>query len=356
MEEEHRMLPNATENSQKAISYVLDGATVTLLLVVMTSLGCTLEISEIKKYLLKPKEIGIALFSQYTVMPLTAFSLARLLRLSPMESVVVLVCGCCPGGNLSNIFSLAIKGDMNLSIVMTVCSSICALGLMPLLLYIYSLGLEIVPKQNAIPFQKIIISLMLTVIPCGLGIFLKVKRPHSLKCIIKAGMVLGIVTSVLILILSAVHTKGVIFALFSPWLVSAALLMPLIGYVSGYSIATLGRLSRQCKRTICMETGCQNVQLCGAILKMGFDADVIGPLFLFPLLYITFQLMEGLVLVLALGVHEWLKAKGKLNYTRHTNVLLKGKENMAKITTEFFYKEASTAAGQKPSQESDIFN
>lgn len=29
-------------------------------------------------------------------------------------TVVVLICGCCPGGNLSNILALALQGDMNL--------------------------------------------------------------------------------------------------------------------------------------------------------------------------------------------------------------------------------------------------
>lgn len=38
----------------------------------------------------------------------------QVFQLSEIRAVVVLICGCCPGGNLSNILTLALKGDMNL--------------------------------------------------------------------------------------------------------------------------------------------------------------------------------------------------------------------------------------------------
>lgn len=82
--------------------------------IVMMSLGCTMEISKIKKHLIKPKGVAIAVGAQYGIMPLTAFCLAKLFHLDPLESITVLICGCCPGGNLSNFFALALKGDMNL--------------------------------------------------------------------------------------------------------------------------------------------------------------------------------------------------------------------------------------------------
>lgn len=84
------------------------------LFVTMISLGCTMEILKIKNHLLRPKGVAIALLAQFGIMPLAAFSLAKLMQMNPMDSLTVLLCGCCPGGTLSNLFSLAIKGDMNL--------------------------------------------------------------------------------------------------------------------------------------------------------------------------------------------------------------------------------------------------
>lgn len=57
-----------------------------------------------------------------------------------------------------------------------------------------------------------------------------------------------------------------------------------------------GLTSFRCRQTACMAAGCQNVQLCSTILTVAFANEIIGPLYLFPLLYLIFQLGEGLLL------------------------------------------------------------
>lgn len=93
-----------------ALSIIL----VAMLLIIMLSLGCTMEFSKIKAHFWKPKGLAIALVAQYGIMPLTAFALGKIFRLKNIEALAILICGCSPGGNLSNVFSLALKGDMNL--------------------------------------------------------------------------------------------------------------------------------------------------------------------------------------------------------------------------------------------------
>lgn len=73
-----------------------------------------MEIAKITAHLRKPKGVAIAVMAQYGIMPLTAFVLGKLFQLGAAESLAILICGCCPGGNLSNVFSLALRGDMNL--------------------------------------------------------------------------------------------------------------------------------------------------------------------------------------------------------------------------------------------------
>lgn len=87
---------------------------VIMLLIIMLSLGCTMEFSKIKAHLWKPKGLAIAMVAQYGIMPLTAFVLGKVFQLNNIEALAILICGCSPGGNLSNVFSLAVKGDMNL--------------------------------------------------------------------------------------------------------------------------------------------------------------------------------------------------------------------------------------------------
>lgn len=112
---------NASSNGSIAHMYtsshlnvIINFFSIVTLFITMISLGCTMEISKIKAHLLKPMGVAIALLAQFGIMPLTAFCLAKILQMDSIKAVTVLICGCCPGGTLSNVFSLAIKGDMNL--------------------------------------------------------------------------------------------------------------------------------------------------------------------------------------------------------------------------------------------------
>lgn len=65
--------------------------------------------------------------------------------------------------------------------------------------------------------------------------------------------------------------------------------------------------THSCRRTISMETGFQNIQLCSTILNVTFPPEVIGPLFFFPLLYMIFQLAEGLLIIIIFRCYEKIK-------------------------------------------------
>uniref|UniRef100_A0A3Q2ZFK3 Hepatic sodium/bile acid cotransporter n=1 Tax=Kryptolebias marmoratus TaxID=37003 RepID=A0A3Q2ZFK3_KRYMA len=289
----------------KPINTAINILTITILLITMISLGCTMEISKIRAHLLKPKGVAIALVAQFCIMPLTAFSLAKILQLHPVKAITVLICGCCPGGSLSNIFSLIVKGDMNLSIVMTTCSSIAALGLMPLLLYIFSQGFT--GLENAVPYVGIITALISTLVPCAIGILINHYKPNYSAAVTQIGLIIMMLTTIAASVVAGIAVKDVIWMIFMPDVVSVAVLMPLIGFTLGYVMSVICRLSPKCSRTISMETGCQNIQLCIAILKVTFSPQVIGPMFLFPLLYIMFQCAEALLLALCFRLYHKVK-------------------------------------------------
>ncbi|XP_048392959.1 hepatic sodium/bile acid cotransporter isoform X1 [Stegostoma tigrinum] len=288
----------------KLIDQTITVISILALFIVMISMGCTMEIPMIKLHILKPKGVLIAVLSQYGIMPLIAFSLAKAFRLSSIESLSVLICGCCPGGTLSNIFSLALNGDMNLSIVMTTCSTVLALGMMPLLLYIYCKGLSLASK---VPYREISITLILTLIPCGLGIFLNDKYPKYSKIITKTGLFILLIAGLIIGTLSGMSVGSHLWVLFSPRLLAATALMPATGYAFGYALSCLCRLPERCRQTISMETGCQNVQLCTTILKVAFNQEAISALYLFPLIFLVFQLLEALILVVIYRSYERIK-------------------------------------------------
>ncbi|MBN3326293.1 NTCP protein, partial [Atractosteus spatula] len=314
-------LSNISWTFQSPFSPVMDKAisaiTIFILFITMISLGCTMEISKIKTHILKPKGVGIAVVAQYGVMPVTAFALAKMFQLGAIEAVTVLICGCCPGGNLSNIFALAINGDMNLSIVMTTCSTVLALGMMPLLLYLYCQGFS--NLENAVPYGGITMALVMTLVPCAIGIAINARVPRYSQIIVRVGLGALLMASVAIGILSGITVGRTVWVVLSPSLIATASLMPLIGYLLGYILSSIFCLNEQCKRTVSMETGCQNIQLCSAILKVAFPPEVIGPLYLFPLIYILFQSGEAMVLIIAFRCYRRfrLPAEGKSFSNEH---------------------------------------
>uniref|UniRef100_A0A8C3VIP1 Hepatic sodium/bile acid cotransporter n=1 Tax=Catharus ustulatus TaxID=91951 RepID=A0A8C3VIP1_CATUS len=299
----------------QAMDTALNVILIVVLLIIMVSLGCTMEIAKITAHLRRPKGVAIAIMAQYSIMPLTAFMLGKLFQLGTSESLAILICSCCPGGNLSNIFSLALRGDMNLSVVMTACSMVLAIGLMPLLLYLYSGGLYEGDLEGKVPYKGIITSLVLMLIPCAIGIILNEKKPQYTGLITKAGMIMLLLSSAAVTVLSVANMGSCIMVVFSPSLLGTSALMPLTGFLLGYAVSAAFKLNDRCRRTVCMETGCQNVQLCSAILKVTFAPEIIGPLYFFPLLYLLFQLAEGFLLILVFRLHDRIKqANGKYSF------------------------------------------
>lgn len=85
-----------------------------ILCITMLGLGCTVEISQMGEHVRRPVGVLLAAVCQFAIMPLVAFLLALAFSLDDVAAVAVLLCGCCPGGNMSNLMTLLINGEMNL--------------------------------------------------------------------------------------------------------------------------------------------------------------------------------------------------------------------------------------------------
>lgn len=84
------------------------------LCITMLGLGCTVDVTRFGAHVRRPVGALLAALCQFGLLPLLAFLLALACALDEVAAVAVLLCGCCPGGNLSNLMSLLVDGDMNL--------------------------------------------------------------------------------------------------------------------------------------------------------------------------------------------------------------------------------------------------
>ncbi|XP_057697661.1 sodium/bile acid cotransporter 4 [Corythoichthys intestinalis] len=264
----------------------------------MLGLGCTVDVGQLGEQVRRPIGVLLAVVCQFVIMPLVAFLLALAFSLDDVAAMAVLLCGCCPGGNLSNIMSLLVHGEMNLSIIMTISSTLLALVLMPLCLWIYSRAWINTPVVSLLPFGAIILTLCSTLIPIGLGVMLRYRYTRVADKVLKASLWSLLITLVLLFILTAAMLGPKLLSAIPASVYIVALLMPMCGYAAGYGLATLFKLPPNSRRAVSLETGCQNVQLCTAILKLAFPPQLMGGMYMFPLLYALFQAAEAGVFIL----------------------------------------------------------
>ena len=94
--------------------------------VAMFGMGLTIKIEDFKRVFSRPKEIVIGFVAQYTIMPVVAWGLCRLMQLPTDLALGVILVGCCPGGTASNVITYIAGGDVALSVGMTITSTLCS--------------------------------------------------------------------------------------------------------------------------------------------------------------------------------------------------------------------------------------
>ncbi|XP_048351171.1 ileal sodium/bile acid cotransporter [Sphaerodactylus townsendi] len=282
------------DDPNRILSVTLSTVLTIMLALVMFSMGCNVELPKFLGHIKKPWGIMVGFLCQFGIMPLTGFVLALAFEVLPIQAVAVIIMGCCPGGTASNILAYWVDGDMDLSISMTTCSTLLAMGMMPLCLFIYT---KIWTDYGSIliPYDSIGISLVALVVPVSIGILVKHKWPAIAKTILKIGSISGAILIVLIAVVGGILYQSSWTITPQLWIVGT--IFPAAGYSLGFFFARLAGQSWDRCRTVALETGMQNTQLCTTIVQLSFSQEQLDLMFTFPLIYSIFQLtFAGLIL------------------------------------------------------------
>jgi len=172
----------------------------------MMGMGSTLSPGSFRQLLKQPAPALIGLASQYGWMPLIAWGLALTLNLSPPIALGLIIMGCVSGGPISNFFTYIARGDLSLSVSMTVISTLSGFLMIPLMLSIYAASLfaAVGDGNLAIPHGKIITTLLIITVPVVLGMILRSRSRIWARRMERGGMVAG-------LAIIAVIVAGVLF-------------------------------------------------------------------------------------------------------------------------------------------------
>lgn len=252
----------------------------------MLGMGSTLTADHFRLVLRQPAPVLIGLVSQYGWMPLIALLLALWLELPAPAAIGLVIMGCTAGGPISNFFTYLGRGDLALSISMTVISTLIGFLMIPLMLLIYATPLvHASGNQNLLlPYSRISLTLFAILVPVGLGILVRSRSRLWARRVEKGGTAAGLLLIILVVASTLLREADTMLQV-APKIYLAAFLLAPIGFTLGYlSARTLGLPSPQ-RRALSLETGVQNVPLGLAIILISFPVEIQSEILVAPIFY-----------------------------------------------------------------------
>ncbi|MEL6887970.1 MAG: bile acid:sodium symporter [Pseudomonadota bacterium] len=259
--------------------------------VIMLGMGASLTPRDFYLALRRPYGLAIGVISQYGIMPLLGFLLALMLAVPETIAVGILIMACMPGGTTSNIFTYFSKGNLALSVLMTVTSTVFGVVLIPLILLLYAAALDL-----EIPREDIIAVLIVLLVPVAIGMTLRKLNPNAGAVMEFLGSILGAFFILFIAVTwipqnwqFLLNTTGATYI--------ASIGLGVVGITIGYFFAKSLRLHPRNARTVALETGIQNGPLAIAIVVFTFPPEQQQAIMAVPALYSLFIVITSTLVV-----------------------------------------------------------
>lgn len=227
--------------------------------VIMLGMGLTLSFEDFRAVLRIPQAVGIGVAAQFVLMPFLGWAVATGFGLPDGLKLGMILVSCCPGGTASNVVSYLARANVALSVLMTMCSTMLAIVLTPLLTKGYAAAIL---EVNAWEMVKTMVTIVL--VPVLSGVLLNQFFGKKLRVVREISPLVSV--AVIVLIVGAIVgvNKETIRTYFGVLLL-AVFLLHASGFLLGYLWAMLFRLGERERRTVSIEVGMQNSGL-GTVL------------------------------------------------------------------------------------------
>lgn len=242
-----------------------------LLGVIMFGMGMTLKPEDFREIFRRPRDVLIGLLAQFTIMPLLAFGLANLFQLPAELAAGVILVGTCPGGTASNVMTYLAKGDLALSVSMSMASTILAPIVTPLLTWLLA------GEWINVSFVDMMLSIVQVVVaPIVLGLLVNqlfadfVKRVTEILPLVSIVAILLIIGGVVSVNAEKILQTGLIMMV-------VVMLHNLCGYGLGYCAAKIFGMNTAKTKAISIEVGMQNSGLAASLAMTHFSAAAAIP-------------------------------------------------------------------------------
>jgi BASS family bile acid:Na+ symporter len=274
------------------------------ILIIMFGLGAGLTPKDFTLALRRPWGLVVGWVAQFGIMPLTSFVLivAVLIPFSPPEGVLfialgALIMGSVPAGTTSNLFTYFSKGNVALSVTMTVNSTLWAFIMTPLALWAYSnlLGLD---ESLSVPPGELATVIVGLIIPVGIGMLIRRLSANIGSLIELIGSVFGLLFIPFLIAVWVPRNWQLLLDTNWPTYV-VAIGLGAVGMLAAYFMSKLLRLHPANARTIALEAGINNGPLAIAVIVAVYiDNPGLDQILLVPALYSLFIVLLSTVVTL----------------------------------------------------------
>lgn len=267
-------------------------AIIPLLAMIMFCMGLTLRLADFKRVWNNPQPIALVIFVQFSVMPITAIALANIFALSDELTIGMLIVGACAGGTASNVMTFLARGDVALSVSMTLASTLWGVIATPWIIGITA-G-EIVEVDRLGILLSVIKMVLIPIIAGGLITHFQPEFANKINqylADIASSLILLIIAIIVALNADEIATLG--YAVFA-----AVALHNIIGLISGYAAGKLTKQTEVTCRTLAIEVGMQNSGL-GVALALKY----FGPLAALP--GAVFSIWHNISGAILAGLWRW---------------------------------------------------
>lgn len=254
----------------------LDGRSVNVLFALtMFGIGAVLQAEDFRRIIERPVIVLIGTITQYSLMPLTAYAIARIWNLDPQTAVGLILTASAPGAMSSSVVSYIAKADLAYSVSLTTVSTLIAPVATPGLTYLLARSILRVPV-----FHMLIEVVLLVIVPLLIGFAVRHFFARKVEKIVAVFPAISVTFIVLVCSRTIAASRDRLLSM-TLTLLAIGVLMNIIGLGGGYLIAWVSRMNVAQRRSLAIEGGMQNAGL-GAVLAMKhFTAEAALPAVIF---------------------------------------------------------------------------
>ena len=246
-----------------------------ILALIMLGLGLGLKIENFARVLKTPKDFFVGFFSQLIILPVIAYLLIIILKISPEIAIGVMIIAAAPGGVTSNILTKFVNGDVALSITLTAIISLISIISVPLIIFTSADLFGITSFSKDISMTGIALKMFLVVtVPVILGMIIRKFAENFVTSKIAIFDKINIIFFIIFFI-AAFYEERENFFNFLKQAGLITLILNLTMMIMAYYLAKAFASGIKQMKCIALECGLQNGTLAIFVSTQVFGADIL---------------------------------------------------------------------------------